>query len=137
MPANLIGGVGLLQTLCRLSGMSALTFVGAKRHQQANAAMPAASVATKDPLPAGQKARPLYRSSLERPGQFDFGDFQMLMVTMLAVAMYVIQKLHFRDCRGVPPRHYPAGCRHNHSGLVRTRTRGLSGQEGRRHLGSA
>jgi hypothetical protein len=99
--ADFIGGMGIPQALLMLSGMSALTFAGAKgittakqdAATQAIAANPAASVATKRPN-AGKPS--LLADLLSNDnGQFDFGDFQMLVVTALAVGMYLAQLLHF------------------------------------------
>lgn len=99
--ADFIGEGGIPQTLLLLSGMSALTVAGAKgittakqnAAEQANAANPAVPVMTKKPN-TGKPS--LFADLLSNDsGQFDFGDFQMLIVIALAVDMYLVQLVHF------------------------------------------
>jgi hypothetical protein len=82
------GAVNIPQNLLLLSGMSALTFGGAKgiTTTKANAAIAAGHANPKDS--AG--VHPNFWTDLVQNdlGVFDIGDFQMLMVTLLAVAMY-------------------------------------------------
>ncbi len=101
--ADFIGGISIPQTLLMLSGMSALTFAGAKGITtakqnvavQANAAGLTTPVATK----TTNTGTPSFFSDLlsNDTGQFDFGDFQMLVVTVLAVGMYLTLLFHFTE----------------------------------------
>jgi len=102
-----IGGVNIPQNLLLISGLSAITYGGAKAITTAkvDAAMnPAPAVAgavapapnndPKNALQAGQ-AR-FFRDLVQNDyGRFDFGDFQMLIVTFLAVVMYLMLIFHF------------------------------------------
>lgn len=101
--ADFIGGISIPQTLLMLSGMSALTFAGAKGITtakqnaaiQANAAGLATPVATKT---TNTRTPSLFSDLLSNDtGQFDFGDFQMLVVTVLAVGMYLTLLFHFTE----------------------------------------
>jgi hypothetical protein len=87
------GNVNIPNNLLLISGMSALTFAGAKgittakvddAHAQGNA----------DPKPAG-RAQFLQNLVQNDLGAFDLGDFQMLVVTLLAVGMFAISVFHF------------------------------------------
>lgn len=93
--------VSIPQNLLLLSGLSALTFGGAKAitTAKANAAAAgagpvAAMIAQKISKPAGQESflQDLLQNDV---GQFDFGDFQMLVVTLIAAGMYITLFLHF------------------------------------------
>jgi len=104
---DFLGGVNIPQNLLVLSGLSAITYGGAKAittskvNAAANpAAAPgavAAPVPNADPknaLVPGQER--LFRDLVQNDvGGFDFGDFQMLLVTFVAVAMYVTLISHF------------------------------------------
>jgi len=107
---SFIGGVNIPQNLFLLSGMSALTFAGAKgittakQNTASQAKVIAAAVATAGggtavtvPTKTTSNDNPsLFRDLLSNDnGQFDFGDFQMLVVTILAVGIYITQILHF------------------------------------------
>ena len=106
------GRVSIPQNLLLVSGLSALTFGGAKAitTAKANAAAGAAAAAAAGPVPpavaavvaAGQKTtklagtQSLLHDLLQNDsGQFDFGDFQMLVVTLIAVGMYVTLFFNF------------------------------------------
>lgn len=109
---NLLGGVSIPQNLLVLSGMSALTFGGAKAittakvnkaiaTAKANKAIATATGSTRTPDPADTK--PALNPGEERffrdlvqndKDAFDFGDFQMLVVTLLAVVMYLMLVYH-------------------------------------------
>jgi hypothetical protein len=75
--------------------MSALTFGGAKgiTTAKANAAVAAGHANPKDP--AGVHANFWTDLVQNDAGVFDIGDFQMLMVTFLAVGMYFALIFHF------------------------------------------
>lgn len=104
---DFLAGVSIPQNLLVLSGLSALTYGGAKAitTAKANAAMnpaapgpgaaaPAANLDPKHALQPGQER--LLRDLVQNDvGGFDFGDFQMLVVTLLAVVMYLMLVYHF------------------------------------------
>jgi hypothetical protein len=89
------GLVNIPQNLLLLSGMSGLTFGGARGITTGKMnAIPAGQPNPKA-LPAGQRAN-FWTDLIENDiGQFDIGDFQMLMVTLLAVGMYFALVFHF------------------------------------------
>ena len=117
---DFFGRVNIPQNLLIVSGLSALTYGGAKAitTSKVNAAAVAAiapptgpatamtpattvtATAVLDPLDpkrsklAGQESfsRDLLQNDM---GQFDFGDFQMLVVTLIAVGMYLTLIFHF------------------------------------------
>lgn len=89
------GGVDVPKSLLALSGMSALSFAGAKqivvskidqRGGDASAVKPASLRAARFPTDL------VTDDSGHRP---DFGDFQMLIVTLLAVGVWLTSYLHF------------------------------------------
>jgi hypothetical protein len=114
-----IGGVNIPQNLLLISGMSVLTFGGAKAittskvnaaiaagntdpKNQANAQPPnflldlthddgKAAVNAQPPV----NAQPAVVAQPVVPPQLDFGDFQMLIVTLIAVATYLVLVFHF------------------------------------------
>lgn len=116
-----LGQVSIPQNLLLLSGLSALTYGGAKAittakvnaanaataQANANAAAVAAGVApAAAAIPIAQvigqktaKAKgeeSFFQDLLKNDlGEFDFGDFQMLIVTLIAVGMYVALFFHF------------------------------------------
>src|SRR5262249_14130204 len=86
---DFLGGVDIPKNLLLLSGLSALTFGGAK-----------GITASKTAAAPGLKTRaaaPNFFSDLthDDAGQFDFGDFQMLVVTLIAVGTYIALILDF------------------------------------------
>jgi hypothetical protein len=86
------GFVGIPQNLLLISGMSVLTFGGARAvtTQKVNAA----AAAGQSPKPAG--TRNLRKDFVKNDkDQFDLGDCQMLVVTLLAVGMYLALVFHF------------------------------------------
>jgi hypothetical protein len=84
---DFFGSVNIPQNLLLLSGLSGLTFGGAKGITTAKVNAAAAAGAA-DPKPAGQPnfCRDLIQNDV---GAFDIGDFQMVVVTVLAVGMYL------------------------------------------------
>jgi hypothetical protein len=130
---SFIGGINIPNNLLLLSGMSAITFAGAKGITTSK--MAAAGTATQ-PTPAAAKAKPkdgpdFFRDLTHNDGipaqpaqdavlgpppgqglapaiikpavpakdavppQFDFGDFQMVIVTLIAVATYLVLVFNF------------------------------------------
>lgn len=105
---DFFGAVDIPQNLLVLSGLSAISYGGAKAittakvDAAANPVTPPGGVpraANNDPKnAAGRQAgqERFFQDLLQNDfGQFDFGDFQMLMVTMIAVVMYVTLIFHF------------------------------------------
>lgn len=106
---NFFGAVSIPQHLLEISGLSAISYGGAKAITTSKVA------AAQNPVPAfagapvpdaidDPKDTNARQSGQERffhdllqndAGDFDFGDFQMLLVTFVAVAMYVSLIFHF------------------------------------------
>jgi hypothetical protein len=88
-----LGGIGITANVAAVTGLSALSFGGAKAitmskiEGAAQAGLPPAKV------PA---ARPRLRTDLflNDNGRADFGDFQMILITVAAVAIFVGQAFH-------------------------------------------
>jgi hypothetical protein len=89
-----LGNVGIPNNLLLLSGMSALTFAGAKGITTAKVQ---AAVDSGNPSPKPYTNTPRFFSDLTHNdrNQLDFGDFQMIVVTFVAVGMYVVLMVHF------------------------------------------
>lgn len=88
-----LGGVNIPQNLLLLSGMSALTFGGAKgiTTSKVQSALQAGGA-----NPKARAAAPSFWNLLQDDnGLFDIGDFQMLVVTLLAVGMYLVLAFNF------------------------------------------
>ena len=89
-----IGGVDLPANLIALTGLSALTFGGAKviTVQKIDTAKKA-GLAT----PKANPGTPNILTDLvtNDSGQADFGDFQMILITLAAVAIFVLSAFHF------------------------------------------
>jgi hypothetical protein len=106
---DFFGAVSIPQNLLVLSGLSAITFGGAKAITTAKvnaAANPVPAVPGAAPPPAihdpkdtdarvdGQQR--FFQDLLQNDaGDFDFGDFQMLVVTLIAAGMYMTLIFHF------------------------------------------
>lgn len=89
-----LNGVNIPQNLLLLSGMSALTFGGAKGITTAKA-QEATSAGVVNPKPAAlapNLLKDLFQNDVNR---LDFGDFQMIIVTLLAVSVYLVLAGHF------------------------------------------
>jgi hypothetical protein len=114
---DFFGGVNIPQNLLVLSGLSVLTYGGAKAITTAKvnaaanpapvavAAAPPAAVAVVAPAPnpdpknAKQPGQESFLEDLVKNdvGGFDFGDFQMLAVTLVAVVLYLMLVFHFLE----------------------------------------
>ncbi|HKV09315.1 MAG TPA: hypothetical protein VJ725_14320, partial [Thermoanaerobaculia bacterium] len=89
----LVGGVGIPENLLLLSGISALTFSGAKGINQSR----------ENAAAAGQRSDVKTRAAKPRPadlftndaGQPDLGDFQMVVITLIAGVVYTSQVISF------------------------------------------
>jgi hypothetical protein len=106
---DFFGAVSIPQNLLVLSGLSALTYGGAKAIttakvnaaenpvQQVAGAVAVVAAPNPDPknsLAPGQER--FFRDLVENDvGSFDFGDFQMLIVTLVAAVMYLMLIFHF------------------------------------------
>jgi hypothetical protein len=104
---DFFGRVSIPQNLLLLSGLSALTYGGAKAittakvnaatKPQQNPGLMVVAPVNPDPknaLPVGHES--LFRDLIHNDvGGFDFGDFQMLVVTLIAVGMYLVALFHF------------------------------------------
>ena len=86
---DFLGGVDIPKNLLLLSGLSAITFGGAKGITASKAAE-APSQKT-----AAPQASFFFDLTHNDQGQFDFGDFQMVVVTLIAVATYVALIFNF------------------------------------------
>jgi len=88
-----LGGVNIPQNLLLLSGMSALTFSGAKGITTSKV-QGAVSAGVPNPKPPAT-APSLWNLVQDDGGLFDIGDFQMLIVTLLAVGTYLVLAFNF------------------------------------------
>jgi Putative peptidoglycan binding domain len=85
-----VGGIGIPQNLLLLSGVSALTYAGAK-------------VITQSQVNSKPGSKPDAEDGQASPADFvtddlgntDFGDFQMTVITILAVGVYLVQIFNF------------------------------------------
>lgn len=89
---SLVGGVDIPENLLLLSGISALSFATAKGITQGRANRAAAGVDVKP-----RAAAPSFPSDLvtDDSSQPDLGDFQMVVITVIAVAVYIVQAFSF------------------------------------------
>lgn len=96
-----IGNVNIPAHLAEISGLSALTFAVSKGITQSKAAAASAAAAI---APAGvvvptktAAAAPSFPSDLlkDDSGNFDLGDFQMIVITALAFTVYLVQIYQF------------------------------------------
>ncbi len=106
---DFFGAVNIPQNLLVLSGLSAITFGGAKAITTAKADAAAHPVnppgvavpRVANPDPKNVNARHagderFFQDLLQNDaGDFDFGDFQMLVITLVAVVMYLTLIFHF------------------------------------------
>jgi hypothetical protein len=91
---DMLGGVDIPQNLFLLSGMSALTFTAAKGITVAKIENAVAAGAT-NAKPAAAVARFWSDLTSNDSSHFDLGDFQMLIVTFLAVGTLLVLIFHF------------------------------------------
>jgi hypothetical protein len=115
---DFVGGVDIPKNLLLLSGMSAITFGGAKAitankdgastvksradkprflfdltHNDGIIAVPGQPAVPAQPAVGNQPAvaaQPAVPAQYTVPPQFDFGDFQMLIITLIAVVTYLV-----------------------------------------------
>lgn len=94
--------INIPQNLILLSGLSGLTFVGAKgittakvNEAMAKQVVPPGAKPT-DPKKAPDDSESFFKDLAQNDyGDFDFGDFQMIVVTLLAVSVYLLLVFHF------------------------------------------
>jgi hypothetical protein len=94
---DFIGGVNIPPNLLLLSGMSVLTFGGAKAITTSKVNTEKAA-GIQDPKNAKTATPHLLRDLTQddtNSGRLDFGDLQMLVVTFIAVATYLVLVFHF------------------------------------------
>lgn len=85
---DFIGGISIPQNLLLLSGFSALTYAGAKAITQDQV-----NKSPESKIPAREAALGNYFT--DDDGNTDFGDFQMSVVTLLAVGIFLMQIFNF------------------------------------------
>ena len=100
--ADFIGGVGLTNNVIALTGLSAVSFGGAKVitvQKVANAAQGsgASPPVTASPPPTKRPGEPNLLTDLFQNdfGEADLGDLQMILITVAAVAIFVAASFHF------------------------------------------
>lgn len=87
---DFVGGVGITNNVMILTGLSAISFGGAKAIAVQKAASPAAAAA---PGPAARTSFfDLFNNDAGKP---DLGDIQMILITVLAVIIFVVTSFHF------------------------------------------
>lgn len=89
-----LGNVGIPNNLLLLSGMSVLTFGAAKGITTAKV-QAAVDSGIPNPKPYTGNPRFLFDLTHNDKNRLDFGDFQMIVVTLVAVGMYLMLVLHF------------------------------------------
>jgi hypothetical protein len=105
---DFFGAVNIPQNLLVLSGLSAISYGGAKAITTAKVDAAANPVTPQGGVPRAPDDDPkkakgrtpgqarFFQDLLQNDiGQFDFGDFQMLMITVIAVVMYLTLIFHF------------------------------------------
>ncbi|WP_146009621.1 hypothetical protein [Deinococcus planocerae] len=85
-------GVSIPENLLMLTGLSALVFVGARALTEAQTHRDPASKAEQDPRSAG--VADLFHDDA---GKFELSDFQMMVVTLIAVLAYALALLGWLD----------------------------------------
>jgi hypothetical protein len=88
------GSLGIPTNLMLLSGLSVLTFGGSKLASDNKVA---SALAAGQPGPSVRPSRGIVDLITDSTGQPDLGDFQMLVVTLLAALVYVVQLHLFLD----------------------------------------
>ena len=98
--SDFIGGVGLTNNLIALTGLSALSFGGAKvitMRKVAGAGDDAASPPITSPPASAKSGEPNILTDLFQNdfGQADLGDVQMILITAAAVLIFLASSFHF------------------------------------------
>jgi hypothetical protein len=107
------GGIGIPENLLLLTGMSGFTFAAAKgirvrgeesADREAAGADAGADSGKKTLRPSKAESPHLFRDLLGNDyGELDIGDFQMLFITLLAVAVYLIAAVRFLGLVSLEP----------------------------------
>jgi hypothetical protein len=87
---GLVGGIGIPQNLLLLSGVSALTYAGAKVITQGQV-----NNNPESKKKANDGEASLANFVTDDDGNTDFGDFQMTIITILAIGVYCVQLFNF------------------------------------------
>ena len=90
-----IGGVDIPQNLLILSGISVLTFAAAKAITAGKVEQASARGEDAKPSATAPKSSDLVSDDLNRT---DLGDFQMVVITILAVIIYAVATVEFMQC---------------------------------------
>jgi hypothetical protein len=91
--SEFIGGVGLTANVAALSGFSAVSFGGAKAITAGKLArIGLAAKPPPDPPRAASLVRDLVTNDAGVP---DLGDFQMILISLVAAAIFLVQAFHF------------------------------------------
>jgi hypothetical protein len=85
-----LAGINIPINILLLSGASALTFGSAKGITANKVAEAVRTTGVNPKLPKDQVARLFYDLTHNDLGQFDLGDFQMVVITLLSVTMYIL-----------------------------------------------
>lgn len=91
---DFLGKVDIPQNLLLLSGMSAFTF-GAAKGITTSKVQDAKDAGLSSPKPAATETSFLSDLTHNDANKLDLGDFQMLVITLLAVASYLLLSFHF------------------------------------------
>jgi hypothetical protein len=89
-----VGGIAATPNVMALTGLSALSFGGAKVITGQKVA-DAAAVGQLAPKPPAAKPNLLTDLVQDDSGRADLGDFQMLLITVTAVAIFLLASFHF------------------------------------------
>jgi ABC-type Co2+ transport system permease subunit len=91
---DFVGGVGLTTNLVALTGLSAFTFGSAKviTAQKVDTAAQAGHVDAKPPAASPNLLTDLVQND---SGKADLGDFQMILITLAAVTIFVVSAFNF------------------------------------------
>ncbi|MGA9868680.1 MAG: hypothetical protein WBQ75_19820 [Acetobacteraceae bacterium] len=90
-----IGGVDMPTNLIALTGLSAFSFGGAKVVTVAKVNAAATQYPTVRAKPSAPAPRLMADLVQNDNGQADLGDFQMILVTLVAVAIFLVTAFHF------------------------------------------
>jgi hypothetical protein len=123
---DFVGGVDIPKNLLLLSGLSALTFGGAKGITASKAA------AAPTQKTAARESNFFFDLTHDDQGQFDFGDFQMVVVTLIAVTTYVALIFNFFGTIEYSKVISFTGCGYDHPCDIWSRPRGVSNEKSSR-----
>jgi hypothetical protein len=93
--SDFIGGVSLPEHLIELSALSALTFGGAKAITVQKIATAQLAAPNTDVKPSAARSNVFRDLFTNDKGEADFGDFQMILITCAAAAIFLLSAAHF------------------------------------------